>query len=116
MTMDVEQLLFDLHVYSGDSGGYALTVDAVNLRLKYGEDWPASLVALQKELKKSHDCSYGSFQKKVKRISEIVWERNSSLLKKYAHRDLENAPGAKELIEILYVYILRNESSHSDIS
>lgn len=105
---DVEQLLFDLHVCSGSSRGYFLTRDAVNLRLVCGEDWDPSLKALHREVTKLNDCSYDDFRKLVQKTSEIAWEKNAELLKKYAHRDLEQAPAAQDFIEILYTYILRN--------
>ena len=106
---DVEQHLFNLHVYSGSGYGYFLTRDAVNLRLAGGEDWEPSLKALHKEVAKLQPCSYDSFRKLVKKSSEIAWERNPELLRKYARMDLETAPKPEEFIEILYTYILRNK-------
>ena len=91
---DVEQLLFDLHVYSGSGYGYFLTCDAVRLRL---------------EVTKQRACSYEGFVKLIRRISEIAWERNPTLLKTLAHMDLECAPKPQEFIDILYTYILRNK-------
>ncbi len=107
--MDVERLLFDLHIYSGSGCGYALTVDAVNLRLVCGEDWTPTLKSLHDEVAKLRDCSYDSFRGNVRRISSLAWERNRKLLEKYAYRELEKPPGVKDFIEILYIYILRNK-------
>ena len=106
---DVEQLLFDLHVYSGSGYGYFLTCDAVRLRLARGEDWEPSLKALQREVTKQRACSYEGFVKLIRRISEIAWERNPTLLKTLAHMDVECAPKPQEFIDILYTYILRDK-------
>lgn len=106
--MFVEKLLFDLHVYSGNGIGYMLIFDAVNLLLAVGEDWSPSLLELQIEVAKFQDCTYESFQHDVKKISKLAWRRNRALLTAYAHRELEKAPSAKDFIEILYTYLLRN--------
>ena len=106
--MDVEQLLFDLHVFSGSGYGYMLTRDAVNLLLVCGEDWEPSMKELQEEVAKYRDCTYDTFQHDVKKIGVIAWTRNKPLLEQYAYRDLEKAPTPKILIDILYTYILRS--------
>lgn len=106
--MDVDRMLFDLHVFSGSGSGYMLTRDAINLLIVCGEDWEPTLKELQEEVAKLRSCTYGTFQHNVKKISEIAWERNRALLEVYAHRDLEKAPTAKMFIEILYTYILRS--------
>ena len=107
--MDVDRMLFELRVYSGDSYGYFLVRDAINLLIARGEDWAPTLKALQEEVQKHQHCSYDSFQKHIEKVSHLAWERNPKLLNTYAHRDLEKAPTANEFIEILYTYILRNE-------
>lgn len=106
--MDVEQLLFDLHVFSGSGYGYMLIRNAINLRLACGEDWEPSLKELQMEVRKLRACTYDTFLHDVKKISKLAWDRNKKLLEMYAHRELENAPTTKSFIEILYTYILRN--------
>ncbi len=106
--IDVERLLFELHVFSGSGPGYMLTRDAVNLRLTYGEEWEPSFMQLQKEVRKYHACTYDSFRKSITKISSLAWMRNRKLFNQYAHRELEKAPSAEEFIEILYTYILRN--------
>lgn len=107
--MDIEQLLYDLHVFSGNGYGYILTRDAVNLLLICGEDWEPSLKELQGEVAKFHSCTYDTFLHDVKKISDLAWERNPALLIKYAHLELDEAPSVKAFIEILYTYILRNK-------
>ena len=106
--MDVERMLFDLHVFSGSGNGYMLTRDAISLLILCGEDWEPSMKTLQVEVAKLRYCTYGTFQHNVKRISEMAWERNRTLLEEYAHRDLEKVPTAKEFIDILYTCILRS--------
>ncbi len=104
---DVEELLFDLHVFSGSGYGYVLVRNAVNLLLVCGEDWEPPLKELQEEVAKLRKCTYDTFQHNIRRISKLAWERNPKLLNMYAHRELDKAPSAKEFIEILYVYLLR---------
>lgn len=82
---DVEQLLFDLHVYSGSGYGYFLTCDAVRLRLARGEDWEPSLKALQREVTKQRACSYEGLFKLIRRISEIAGEKPTLLKTLAAH-------------------------------
>lgn len=106
--MDVEQLLFDLHVYSGSGYGYMLTRNAIHLLLVCGEDWEPSLKELQMEVAKLRSCSYDTFLHDVKKIGIIAWTRNKPLLEKYAYRDLEQSPTANTFIDVLYTYILRN--------
>ena len=106
--MDVSRLLFDLYVHSGNGRGYALICDAINILIPYGEDKNQTLKALHQKVRQFQPCSYSSFQKDIAKISKLAWERNPQLLNKYAHRELERAPTAKEFIDILYTYILRN--------
>ncbi len=112
--MFVEQLLFDLHVYSGNGLGYMLILDAVNLLLACGEDWVPTLLELQMEVAKLQDCTYETFQHDIKKISNLAWERNRTLLAAYAHRELDKAPSAKDFIEILYTYLLRNTTGQEE--
>ena len=106
--IDVGQLFYDLNVYSGNRYGYALTYDAVNILILSGEDRELTLEELHSKIRKLQPCSYDGFQKDIAKISQFTWERNSKLLEKYAHSELEKAPTPKEFIDIFYTYILRN--------
>ena len=106
--MDVDQMLFDLRVYSGSCLGYFLTRDAINLLIVCGEDWEPSLKALQEEVAKLRKCTNDTFQQEIKLVSCLAWERNRLLLEKYAYRELEAPPTASEFIDILiYVYFTK---------
>ncbi len=104
----VERLLHELQVLSCSGYGYVLTCEAVKLRLAYGEDREPSLKDLQQEICKRYPCSYSSFRKAIERISMLAWKQNRQQINQYAHCELEEAPTAKEFIEILYTYFLRN--------
>ena len=106
--MDVDQLLFDLYVYSGNGYGYVLTCDAIHILIPCGEDRYPTLKELHRKVRQQQPCSYSSFLNDIAKISQLAWKRNPKLLNKYAHRELEKAPTAKEFIDILYTYILRN--------
>lgn len=111
--MDVEQLLFDLHVYSGSSYEYFLTRNAVSLLIVCGEDWEPTLKILQREVAKLRECTYDTFLYHRNKASQLAWDRNRPLSETYAHRNLEKVPTVKVFIDILYTYILRSEQSHN---